>query len=619
MKLQARFLQLPVKYDAERLAAEIAAIGEDAWRPHPEKFAGNDFLPLISSGGDPANEAFSGRMLPTPYLERCPYLIDVLASLGASLGRTRLMRLSGGAEVIPHVDINYYWRDRMRVHVPVITQPTVSFHCAGQQVHMAAGECWIFDTWSRHRVINDAERSRVHLVVDTVGGEGFWSLAMGARVAGDAPHPEWRASPFEPRGSKLSELDLESQNLPVVMTPWEISNHVDFLLSEAQPGAPNFGQAAQAAARFKHAWRSLWATYGEDRAGWPRYRQALNQFSVQLRASGAQQIKLSNGIDLFAPMMSLVIARALADVERESGAGEQRVDVAPSAPASFARPARGAPDPIFDRPIFIVNPPRSGSTLLFETLLQSPDLVTVGGESHGVIEGVHGLDPALRGFESNVLGAEQANDAVAAELRARFVAALRDRDGRARQGRVRMLEKTPKNALRVAFLAEVFPEARFVFLYRDPRQVLASMMEGWVSGRFRTYPNLPGWRGALPWSFLLTPGWRDLAASPLNELVASQWAITTTTLLDALETLPNEAWTVARYDALLANPSHEIARLCRQLDLGWDRELGAQLPVATHTVSKPRDDKWKSREAEIEAAWPKIAAVAERAARVAAR
>ncbi len=103
-----------------------------------------------------------------------------------------------------------------------------------------------------------------------------------------------------------------------------------------------------------------------------------------------------------------------------------------------------------------------------------------------------------------------------AELRDSFFAALRDRAERRPDAgaRVRMLEKTPKNALRVPFLARVFPEARFIYLHRDPRPVLASMMEAWGSGRFRTYPNLPGWTG-LPWSLLLVPGWRDLRRPPV--------------------------------------------------------------------------------------------------------
>src|SRR5689334_15471592 len=144
MKLQAPFAQLPICFDADRLAAEVTGLGESGWRTHPMNYAGNDFLPLLSVYGDPRNETFEGPMRPTPYLEKCPYIVDVLTRLGASLGRTRLMRLSGHAEVTEHVDIHYYWREHMRVHVPIITQPTVTFYCGDQSVHMAPGECWIF-------------------------------------------------------------------------------------------------------------------------------------------------------------------------------------------------------------------------------------------------------------------------------------------------------------------------------------------------------------------------------------------------------------------------------------------------------------------------------------------
>lgn len=48
------------------------------------------------------------------------------------------------------------------------------------------------------------------------------------------------------------------------------------------------------------------------------------------------------------------------------------------------------------RPVFIVSPPRSGTSLLFETLARSPDLLSIGGESHQVIESVPGLHPAAR-------------------------------------------------------------------------------------------------------------------------------------------------------------------------------------------------------------------------------
>lgn len=71
---------------------------------------------LLAVDGTPGNEAFAGTMAPTPALLRCPYLMQVIASLGVVAGRTRLMRLAGQAEVTPHVDQGYYWTDRVRVH-----------------------------------------------------------------------------------------------------------------------------------------------------------------------------------------------------------------------------------------------------------------------------------------------------------------------------------------------------------------------------------------------------------------------------------------------------------------------------------------------------------------------
>ena len=274
-------------------------------------------------------------------------------------------------------------------------------------------------------------------------------------------------------------------------------------------------------------------------------------------------------------------------------------------------------DPEFDRPVFIISPPRSGSTLLFETLAQAREACTIGNESHALIEGVEGLHPGHRQFDSNQLDAAAATPAVAAELRRRFLAAVRDRDGRAPpHGPVRLLEKTPKNALRIPFLAKIFPEARFVYLYRDPRQTLSSMIEAWQSGRFRTYPGLPGWVG-MPWSLLLVPGWRGLAGRPLHEIVAAQWKATTCSLLDGLEALPAGRCQALRYDALLADPQAQVARLCAGVGLSWDRNLDEGLRLSRFTVSMPSADKWRRHAGLIEPLLPELQETRERAERFA--
>jgi hypothetical protein len=311
MKLQARFLQLPLMFDAALLAREVASIPESDWRPHPAGFAGNDFLPLVAVNGDPANETFHGPMRPTPHLTKeRPYLWQTLASVGAVVGRTRLMRLSGHAEVSEHSDVNYYWRDRMRVHVPIITQPVVKFYCGDAVAHMAAGECWIFDTWSLHRVVNDQTHARIHLVMDTVGGERMLQLMSQGRMPDKSPPPGWAPRMVTASADRAS-LEFETLNVPVVMTPWEIREHINFLLSEAVPNQSMTVDVARLASRFLHGWRAVWSAYGEGEAGWPRYQALLESFTRDLKAMRASELLLVNEVDFFECVRSMVLEFAL--------------------------------------------------------------------------------------------------------------------------------------------------------------------------------------------------------------------------------------------------------------------------------------------------------------------
>ncbi|MEO9079372.1 MAG: sulfotransferase [Rhodanobacter sp.] len=618
MKLPVPFVQLPLQFDALVLAREIAALGEEHWREHPQKFPGNLWLPLLAVNGDPDNESFSGPMRPTPYLLQCPYLMQALSRIGAVWGRTRLMKLTGRAEVNPHVDLNYYWRARARVHVPIITQPAVRFVCGEGEVNMAAGECWIFDTWRMHHVINGSDSERIHLVADTVGSDEFGELMSNGRMPGSHEPAGWRAADVVPTADRQPPLRCESVNLPVVMTPWEMQQHIGFLLRETRPH-PQLETVQQVSVRFLTGWQALWSEYGTDVAGRPAYCRTLAAYEKWLN-NAASSLQLMNGAPLPAAMRLMVFSVAIAE-EAKAGDGDEvrlgGVSTTPAEPAT--RTVQPSRDPAFERPVFIISPPRSGSTLLFEILAKAPDLFTVGRESHLLIEGTRGLSAAELGFVSNRLDAEAATPEITAELRQRFLAELRDRDGQPPQRiPVCMLEKTPKNALRIPFLAKVFPEARFVYLYREPRETLSSMIEAWESGRFRTYREVPGWTG-LPWSMLLVPGWRDLVGRPLGEIVAAQWRITTSILLDDLGSLPPERCHVTRYDALLADPAKEVQRLCAALDLDWDLAINDELPLSRYTVSAPATGKWRRHESIINPTLPGLQDVIERAERFVGR
>jgi hypothetical protein len=324
VKLQVPFIQLPLAFDAALLADEVLALGEQPWRPHPQGYPGNSMLPLVAVDGDPDNEAFAGPMRPTPYLASCPYLRQVMASIGVVLGRSRLMRLSGRAEVTPHVDQGYYWAERVRVHVPIVTQPSVRFECGDAAVNMAAGECWIFDTWRQHRVLNDADAARIHLVVDTVGGDGFWDL-VGRGRANAAPSPQ----PWQPhtvlRDAVEPALAFEAVNVPTVMSPWELNSQLGLLFAEVLPH-PQLEQVRQRVGQLARTWRSLWARFGDAPEGRPHFREAMQRFAEEVRMP-AQPLLLRNDLGWYGAMVTLIAKFAVreeqATTSDEYGVGDR--------------------------------------------------------------------------------------------------------------------------------------------------------------------------------------------------------------------------------------------------------------------------------------------------------
>ncbi|HEX7843567.1 MAG TPA: sulfotransferase [Kofleriaceae bacterium] len=275
---------------------------------------------------------------------------------------------------------------------------------------------------------------------------------------------------------------------------------------------------------------------------------------------------------------------------------------------------------LFDRPIIILSAPRAGSTLLFELLSQLPGVWTVGGESLAIIESVPALTAASHGWKSGCLTAADAGDATVRTLLDRFIVLLRDRDGRmyvelARQDRprqVRFLEKTPRNALRVPFLSAIFPDARFVFLHRDARENIASMIEMWQQPSSRPMYDLPGWSGP-PWQMLLPPGWRGLDGRSVAEIAAFQWRAANEAILDALPALPPGSWHAESYADLTSDPAGTLERICAfagaPRDARFAEVTGAGLPMSRSVISAPRRDKWRSHEPEIERVIPDVSQV----------
>jgi len=296
MKLPREFIRLPLSFDAEKLATEVRSLPAEAWQSHPTGFKGNSATPLISVNGG-ANDYFSGPMAETPWLKQSPYLRQVLASFQVVCGRSRLMALAGGSEVPMHVDANYQWFTRVRIHVPVITFPEVQFYCGDKCINMRAGEAWIFDNWRTHRVVNGSTNLRVHLVVDTVGSSAFWGMVEQSLAAGEA-QTEIRNVGFDP--ALTPNLNTERVNTLDVMHPGEMEllteDLVMDLLAAGKNNDPGLVKSFVEVVRsFCQDWKSLWAAFGADQSAWPAYAKRRDRILDQLLAIRRPLVLDSNG------------------------------------------------------------------------------------------------------------------------------------------------------------------------------------------------------------------------------------------------------------------------------------------------------------------------------------
>ena len=286
VRLANEFIRLPYRFDVQRLTEEVQAFDTSEWLPHVQGFPGNSSIPLISLNGE-MNDDFNGPMKVTEKLQRSPYIQQILASFGEVFGRSRLMGLDGKCSVPEHRDINYHWYNRVRIHIPVVTNPDVHFFCGDTEVHMAAGETWIFDSWKKHRVENISDQFRVHLVVDTAGSAKFWTMVGQS---------EWRCArqcrkpasipdqfvAFEP--DKKTEILTENYNAPLVMHPGEIDALIADLVFDMRTYRGNPGLPAQAFEHamhdFRHEWRRLWVLYGQSEEGWSHYEKLLKSVHI---------------------------------------------------------------------------------------------------------------------------------------------------------------------------------------------------------------------------------------------------------------------------------------------------------------------------------------------------
>ncbi|MFK7846881.1 MAG: sulfotransferase [Rhodothermales bacterium] len=145
-------------------------------------------------------------------------------------------------------------------------------------------------------------------------------------------------------------------------------------------------------------------------------------------------------------------------------------------------------------PIFLFSLPRSGSTLL-QRILAKHDKIDTAAEPWLLLpmlstlrsEGIYtnydqnAVVDAIKDFYTSIDGGRPA-----------FLSEIQDftlnlYNRRAEKGAVYFLDKTPRYHLVVEEIMEVFPDAKFIFLWRNPLSIIASMLDTWHRGHWYLY------------------------------------------------------------------------------------------------------------------------------------
>lgn len=262
-------------------------------------------------------------------------------------------------------------------------------------------------------------------------------------------------------------------------------------------------------------------------------------------------------------------------------------------------------------PVIVIGAGRSGTNVLRDTLCRLPDFATWDCDE---------INPIWRhgnlSISHDELRPRDASAPVRDFIRRRFASEW-ERRGRPRY----LVEKTCANTLRVPFVAEVLPEARFVEIVRDGRDVIASASKRWRGemelpwvpyywSKVRNTPlaDLPVYAGRFVRShfaklfarsnrlLLWGPQFAGMDALPkdirLLELCARQWSRCVDASEDALASLPQDRRMSVRYEDFTRDPTATLVVICDFL--GLDAEpaaiAAAVEPVSARSVGKGKRD-----------------------------
>lgn len=179
-----------------------------------------------------------------------------------------------------------------------------------------------------------------------------------------------------------------------------------------------------------------------------------------------------------------------------------------------------------------------------------------------------------------------------------------------------LVEKTVSNTIRVPFIQSIFPNAKFIFLYRDGLDVVESVDRQWdkkveknyILKKLRHVPfkqlvnygfkffkrNLNKTKSDYFWGVKTPDLIKNLNSQSRIEAIANQWDFCVSKMLKDRDAIKNENLVDVFYEDLVTNPKKTVERINKKLNITLDLDAFDFGYIKTGNVGKATtrlDDK----------------------------